>query len=90
MDKTYGRMARAEELVKGAHEWTKVNHGCYKFYAVPGSGSESYLVNTRSCNCQDYIQYQMPCKHVLSVRIYVKNLREDRRFAMGVAGRKGY
>lgn len=73
------RDAAAALLAEGAHTWARLTlkrpHGAFPvgtvFYLVPSSRpGVSYRTNAVACDCPDYQQRDVICKHVRSIRLF--------------------
>ena len=69
------RSLKALDVLATFDRWQKghLKSSGRSFYAVPSSTDSNrlYLVDTRACDCPDFVRRQQPCKHVLAVRMAV-------------------
>ena len=76
---TNPRADRARFLAAGAAQWLKCHIPAGKKYGVPSQSQPGryFLVDTRTCDCPDFIRRGGPCKHVLAVRLHVARVRAE-------------
>ena len=70
---------RARFLAAGAAQWLKCHTPAGKKYGVPSQSQPGryFLVDTRTCDCPDFVHRGGPCKHVLAVRQHVARVRAE-------------
>lgn len=73
LDTSDSRTCKAIEIAAEAGQWArcKTANG-QKLYGIPSAKNSLhlYLVTAATCTCEDFKRRQLPCKHVMAVRLH--------------------